>query len=127
MAAIAGAILSHVRAGDHVVAQKMHYTAALSLLSDWLPRHGVTVTQVDQSDTSAFAAAIGEKTRVVYTETPTNPTLALTDLEAVSALAHAKGAIHVTDNTFASAFQPAAADVGRRSRRALRHQISQRP
>ncbi len=104
VAAIAGAILSHVRAGDHVVAQQMHYTAALSLLSDWLPRQGVTVTQVDQTDTSAFAAAIGPNTRVVYTETPTNPTLALTDLEAVSALAHAKGALHVTDNTFASSF-----------------------
>ena len=104
VAAIAGAILSHVRAGDHVVAQKVHYTAALSLLSDWLPRQGVTVTQVDQADIGAFAAAIGSKTRVVYTETPTNPTMALTDLEAVSALAHAKGAIVVTDNTFASSF-----------------------
>ena len=62
------------------------------------------MTQVDQTDIDAFAAAIGPKTRLVYTETPTNPTLALTDLEAVSALAHAKGAIVVADNTFASSF-----------------------
>jgi cystathionine beta-lyase/cystathionine gamma-synthase len=104
MAAISAAILSHVRAGDHVVAQTAHYTAALSLLADWLPRQGVTVTQVGQTDIEAFRRAIGPKTRLVYTETPTNPTMALTDLEAVSALAHAQGAIVVTDNTFASSF-----------------------
>jgi cystathionine beta-lyase/cystathionine gamma-synthase len=104
MAAIAAAILSNVRAGDHVVAQTAHYTAALSLFGEWLPRQGVEVTQVDQMDIEAFAQAIGPRTRLVYTETPTNPTMALTDLEAVSALARAKGAIVVTDNTFASSF-----------------------
>jgi cystathionine beta-lyase/cystathionine gamma-synthase len=104
MAAIAAAILSHVRAGDHVVAQTAHYTAALSLLADWLPRQGVAVTQVDQTDIEAFGRAIGPKTRLVYTETPTNPTMALTDLEAVSALARAQGAILIVDNTFASSF-----------------------
>lgn len=104
VAAIAASILSNVRAGDHVVAQTAHYTAALSLLTEWLPRQGVEVTQVDQTEIAAFAQAIGPKTRLVYTETPTNPTLALTDLKAVSALAHAQGAIVVTDNTFASSF-----------------------
>jgi cystathionine beta-lyase/cystathionine gamma-synthase len=104
MAAVAAAILSNVRAGDHVVAQTSHYTAALSLFGEWLPRQGVEVTQVDQMDIEAFAQAIGPRTRLVYTETPTNPTMALTDLEAVSALARAKGAIVVTDNTFASSF-----------------------
>jgi cystathionine beta-lyase/cystathionine gamma-synthase len=104
MAAVAAAILSNVRAGDHVVAQTAHYTAALSLFGEWLPRQGVEVTQVDQMDIEAFAQAIGPRTRLVYTETPTNPTMALTDLEAVSALARAKGAIVVTDNTFASSF-----------------------
>jgi cystathionine beta-lyase/cystathionine gamma-synthase len=104
MAAVAAAILAHVRAGDHLVAQTSHYTAALSLFGEWLPRQGVEVTQVDQMDIEAFAQAIGPRTRLVYTETPTNPTMALTDLEAVSALARAKGAIVVTDNTFASSF-----------------------
>jgi methionine-gamma-lyase len=100
MAAVAAAILGHVRAGDHVVAQTAHYTAALTLLTEWLPRQGVEVTQVDQTDIEAFARAIGPKTRLVYTETPTNPTMALTDLKAVSALAHAQGAIVVTDRYF---------------------------
>ena len=104
MAAIAAAILSNVRAGDHVVAQTAHYTAALTLLTEWLPRQGVEVTQVDQTDIEAFRRAIGPKTRLVYTETPTNPTMALTNLAAVSALAHAQDAIAITDNTFASSF-----------------------
>ena len=104
MAAISAAILAHVRAGDHVVAQTAHYTAALSLFADWLPRQGVEVTQVAQTDLDAFRGAIGPKTRLVYTESPTNPTMALTDLKAVAALAHAHRAIVVTDNTFASSF-----------------------
>ena len=104
MAAIAAAVLSNVRAGDHVVAQTMHYTAALTLISEWLPRIGVTVTQVDQSDIEAFRQAIGPKTRLVYTETPTNPTMTLTDLDAVAALGRKHGAVVVTDNTFASSF-----------------------
>jgi cystathionine beta-lyase/cystathionine gamma-synthase len=104
MAAIAAAILSNVRTGDHVVAQTAHYTAALTLLTEWLPRQGVEVTQVDQTDIEAFRRVIGPRTRVVYMETPTNPTMALTDLKAVSALAHGQGAIAVADNTFASSF-----------------------
>jgi cystathionine beta-lyase/cystathionine gamma-synthase len=64
----------------------------------------VEVTQVDQTDIEAFRRAIGPTTCLVYTETPTNPTMALTDLEAVSALARTQGAIVVTDNTFASSF-----------------------
>jgi methionine-gamma-lyase len=104
MAAIAAAIQSNVRAGDHVVAQTAHYTAALTLLTEWLPRQGVEVTQVDQTDIEAFRRAIGARTRLVYVETPTNPTMTLTDLEAVVVLAHGQGAVVVADNTFASSF-----------------------
>jgi cystathionine beta-lyase/cystathionine gamma-synthase len=57
MAAISAAILSHVRAGDHVVAQTTHNTAALTLLTVWLPRRGIAVTQVDQTDIEAFSRA----------------------------------------------------------------------
>ena len=104
MAAVSTALLSNLRAGDHIVAQKTHYTATLSLLSDILPRYGIEVTQVDQADAAAFAQAMRPNTRVVYTETPTNPTLELTDLRATAEIAHAAGALAITDNTFASAF-----------------------
>jgi methionine-gamma-lyase len=59
---------------------------------------------VDQTDTAAFARAIRPNTRVVYTESPTNPTMDLTDLRAVAAIAHEAGALAITDNTFASPY-----------------------
>jgi cystathionine beta-lyase/cystathionine gamma-synthase len=112
MAAVAAAILTHVRAGDHVVAQHTHYTASMSLLGETLPRFGVEVTQVDQRDVGAFAAAMRPRTKVVYTETPTNPTMTLTDLRATAEIAHAGGAVAITDNTFASPFNQRPLSLG---------------
>jgi len=112
MAAISTAILSNLRAGDHIVAQQTHYTATLSLLADTLSRFGVAVTQVDQRDTGAFERAIRPNTRVVYTETPTNPTMDLTDLRATAEIAHAAGALAITDNTFASSHNQRPLDLG---------------
>jgi cystathionine beta-lyase/cystathionine gamma-synthase len=104
MAAVATAIMANIQAGDHVVAQRTHYTATMSLLAETLPKFGVEVTQVDQRDTTAFAQAIRPHTKIVYTETPTNPTMDLTDLRATAELAHKVGALAITDNTFASSY-----------------------
>jgi methionine-gamma-lyase len=112
MAAIATALLGTLRPGDHVVAQHTHYTSALTLLTDTLPGYGVEVTQVDQRDTGAFEWAIRPNTRVVYTESPSNPTMDLTDLGATAAIAHAAGALAVTDNTFASSYNQRPLDLG---------------
>ncbi|SRR5579884_450258 len=112
MAAITTAILANVRSGDHVVAQHTHYTAAMSLLAETLPRYGIEVTQVDQRDTEAFARAMRPNTRIVYTETPTNPTMDLTDLRATADIAHAAGALAITDNTFASAYNQRPLEMG---------------
>jgi methionine-gamma-lyase len=112
MAAVSTALLSNLQAGDHVVAQLTHYTATMSLLSDVLPRFGVEVTQVDQRDAPAFARAMRPNTRVVYTETPTNPTMDLTDLRATAEIAHSGGALAITDNTFASAYNQRPLEMG---------------
>ncbi|HMA35876.1 MAG TPA: aminotransferase class I/II-fold pyridoxal phosphate-dependent enzyme [Chloroflexia bacterium] len=112
MAAITIALLANLRAGDHVVAQQTHYTAALTLLTETLPRYGIAVTQVVQTDTAAFARAMRPTTRVVYTESPTNPTMALTDLRATAAIAHAGGALAIIDNTFASSYNQRPLDLG---------------
>ena len=112
MAAVSTAILSNVRSGDHVIAQQTHYTGALSLLTDMLPRYGVEVTQVDQRDTSAFARAVKPNTKIVYTESPTNPTMDLTDLRAVAEIAHDAGALAITDNTFASSYNQRPLEFG---------------
>jgi len=112
MAAVTIALMANLRAGDHVVAQLTHYTATLSQLTTTLPRYGIAVTQVDQADVEAFAGAIRPNTRVVYTESPTNPTLDLTDLRATARIAHAAGALAITDNTFASSYNQRPLDLG---------------
>ena len=104
MAAITSAMLAHLSAGDHVVAQRAHYAGTLALLERELPRLGVQVTLVDQTSTAAFEAALTPRTRVLYTETPTNPTMTLTDLEATARLARQHGALSITDNTVASSY-----------------------
>jgi len=102
MGAISLVLLGLLKAGDHVVAQTNHYMGSAKHFSELLPRFGVRCTLVDQTDLAAWARAIGPGTRLVMTETPVNPTCALTDLAAVAALARAHGAVSVCDNTFAS-------------------------
>jgi cystathionine beta-lyase/cystathionine gamma-synthase len=111
-AAMTIALMSNVQAGDHVVGQTAHYTATMTMLQHTLPRFGVEVTLVDQRDTEAFARAIRPNTKVVYTESPTNPTLELTDLRATAEIAHAAGALAITDNTFASSYNQRPIELG---------------
>jgi cystathionine beta-lyase/cystathionine gamma-synthase len=112
MAAVTTALTSNLRAGDHVVAQNTHYTATLSFFAEVLPRYGVEVTQVDQTAPEAFEKAIRPNTRVVYTETPTNPTMDITDLAATAEMAHEAGVLAITDNTFASSYNQRPLDLG---------------
>lgn len=102
MGAVSLVLLGLLKAGDHVVAQTNHYMGSAKHFSELLPRFGVRCTLVDQTDLEAWRRAIGPGTRMVFTETPVNPTCALTDLAAVAGLAKAKGALSVCDNTFAS-------------------------
>src|SRR6266849_3552369 len=112
MAAITIAIMANVRVGDHVIAQHTHYTATMSLLAHTLPRYGIEVTQIDQRDPEAFAQAVRPNTKIVYTESPTNPTMDLTDLQATAEIAHAAGALAITDNTFASPYNQRPLELG---------------
>lgn len=102
MAAVFGAIASNVRSGDHVVAPVTLYAETAKVLRERLARFGVETTFVDPTDPKHVAAAIRPQTRVVFAETPANPTLAITDLHAVAEIAHGAGAILVADNTFAT-------------------------
>lgn len=112
MAAISLVILTHLQAGDHLVAQQALYPTTYRFFREKLPQFGITTTFVDQTDINAFAAAIRPNTRLIYTETPTNPTLSLTDLAAVSALAQAHNLLTVTDNTFATPYNQRPLQLG---------------
>ncbi|MDQ2872014.1 MAG: aminotransferase class I/II-fold pyridoxal phosphate-dependent enzyme, partial [Candidatus Eremiobacteraeota bacterium] len=112
MAAITVALLSSVRAGDHVVAQTSLYGGTANLLANWLPRFGVDAAFVDQSDPDAFAGALQPNTRVLFLESPSNPLLRITDLRAVTALARERGITTIADNTFATPYNQRPADFG---------------
>lgn len=104
MAAVTGAIEAFVASGDHVVAPRSLYAETARLLRERLPRFGVTTTFVDGTDPAAYAAAMTPRTRIVYAETPANPTLAITDLAALAEVAHSGGALLVVDGTFATPY-----------------------
>ena len=102
MGAISTAVLTLVGNGDHVVAQKTHYMGTAELLGTLLPRFGVTVTLVDQATPDAFAQALTPKTRLILVETPANPLLTITDLEAIGRLARPRGIVTLCDSTIAT-------------------------
>lgn len=102
MAAVSGALMSALKAGDHVVAARALFGSCLYVLEDVLTRFGVEVTFVDGTDLEAWRAAVRDDTVLVFFETMANPTLEVIDIEAVSRIAHAKGAMVVVDNVFAT-------------------------
>jgi methionine-gamma-lyase len=102
MGAISAAAIALTAAGDHVVAQRMIYDGTRTLLTAVLSRFGVEVTFVEQSDPSQFASAMRSNTTLVMLESPSNPLLGITDIAAVSAIAHERGALVTIDNTIAT-------------------------
>ncbi len=103
MAAV-DAVLSLLRPGDHVVSARHVYGGTQRLFDSVYAPRGVTFTYVDGTRPEAFADALTPATKLVWIETPANPLLQLVDVSAVAALAHARGARLVADNTFASPF-----------------------
>lgn len=112
MAAVSTAVLSIVKAGDHVVAQRSHYSAASVLLKELLPQFGIEVSYADQHDNQSFEQEIKDNTTLIYLETPSNPNLAITDLAYVGALAKKRGITTICDNTFASPLNQRPAEFG---------------
>jgi cystathionine beta-lyase/cystathionine gamma-synthase len=104
MAAIHGAMLSTLRTGDHVVIPRAVYGGVVGLASSVLARSGIEVTAVDTTDTDAVEAAIGERTRMLWLESISNPTTAMSDIETLAGNAHDRGVSVAVDNTFASPY-----------------------
>jgi methionine-gamma-lyase len=102
VAAIAALFLSSLKAGDHLVMTDVAYAAASEFANQKLPDLGVEVTRVDASNPENVGAALRPNTRLVYLETPVNPLLRLTDVEAVVRIAHAAGVPVAVDSTFAT-------------------------
>lgn len=102
MAAVNGALMALLKAGDHVVASRALFGSCLYILEDILTRFGVNITLVDGTDNAAWAEAITAKTDLVFLESISNPTLEVIDLKHVCDLAHEVGAIVVVDDAMAT-------------------------
>jgi methionine-gamma-lyase len=105
MAAIHAAVASLVRKGDHMIAPDSLYSGTEKLFIDiFSKKFGVQTAFVDQSDTANVEDAIKESTKIIFIETPANPTLKITDLKAVAKIAQERNIITIVDNTFMSPY-----------------------
>ena len=102
MAAVNAALLSHLKAGDRVVASRALFGSCHWIVSTLLPKFGIQTVFVDGADLDQWRQALSDPTNLVLLETPSNPMLELVDLPAVADLAHAAGALVVVDNVFAT-------------------------
>jgi O-succinylhomoserine sulfhydrylase len=102
MAAVFAALVCHVKAGDRVVAPYALFGSCLHIVKTILPQYGVTPVLIDGTDPDQWRVALSEPTAAVFLESPSNPTLDLVDIAAVSTLAHAAGAVVMVDNVFAT-------------------------
>ncbi len=102
MGAVGSLMLSLLSQGDEVVVHRTVYSNTLALTEDALPRFGIKVVPVDLSDPANLDPVLSRRTRMVYFETPVNPTAEVLDIAAIAGRARAAGAMVVVDSTYAS-------------------------
>jgi cystathionine beta-lyase/cystathionine gamma-synthase len=112
MGAITTTILGLLKTGDHIVAQRDIYGGVTKFFSQWLPRLGIETTFVDTNDFEQAARAIRANTRMLYLESPTNPSLRVVDLKKAAALAQEHGLISMIDSTFGTPINQRPAEYG---------------
>lgn len=112
MAGIVTTLFTLVSSGDHVVSIRDLYGGTLEFFGKILPKFGVEATFVDASDTDEIRSAVRNNTKVIYAETPTNPTLKVVDLFKVASLGKKMGVTVVVDSTFASPYNTQPAKLG---------------
>ena len=112
MAAVSGALMACLRAGDHVVSARALFGSCLYVLEEVLQKFGVRVTFVDGADLDQWRAAVTPGTKAVFFESMSNPTLELVDIRSVSEIAHAAGALVICDNVFATPIFSRAVEQG---------------
>jgi O-succinylhomoserine sulfhydrylase len=102
MAAVFGALACQVKAGDHIVSSRALFGSCYQIVTNILPRFGVTSTLVDGNDMDRWRDAIKPGIKAVFLESPSNPGLEIIDIAAIARIAHERGACVVVDNIFAT-------------------------
>ncbi|MCG8469683.1 MAG: PLP-dependent aspartate aminotransferase family protein, partial [Gemmatimonadetes bacterium] len=112
MAAISGALLTVLSAGDHILVQDTLYGGTAGFVAHDLPRFHIANSVIDPQDPATWAEAVSADTRAIYVETMTNPLVQVADLEAVVAFAREHDLVSMIDNTFASPINFRPAEIG---------------
>lgn len=112
MAAISTTFLAFLKAGDHIVLQQTLYGGTSNFVREEFPKYGIEFTFTNGLSVADFEAAIQPNTKLIHIETPSNPLLTVTDMQAVADLAKANGIITTIDNTFASPVNQTPIDFG---------------
>jgi methionine-gamma-lyase len=113
VAALAGVFFSALDSGDHIVVSDSTYIATYRLLHELFPsKYGVESTLVDSTDIEAVRTAIRPATKLIHIETPSNPTIKVSDIAAIAEIAHGNGALLSVDNTFASPYNQRPYELG---------------
>ncbi len=112
MGAVTSVLWTLLSPGDEVIVDKTLYGCTFSFMHHGLRKFGITITHVDLTNPDNLAAAISDRTRVVYFETPANPNMRLVDIATVSEIAHAGGAVVVVDNTYATPYLTRPIELG---------------
>lgn len=112
MGAVAGALFAALKCGDHVIFTKAKYSGTQDITGDWLPRFGIEHDSFQADHLEELEPLIKPNTKVIYVETPANPTMVLVDLAEVAKIAHRHGAKVFVDNTFATPYNTNPLDLG---------------
>lgn len=104
MGAISASFWSKLKTGDHIIAASTLYGCSFALINHGLPRFGIDVTFVPETDAESYAKAIRPNTKLIYIETPANPNLKILDIAALAEVAHANNIELWVDNTFATPY-----------------------
>jgi len=102
MAATASVLFSHLNTGDHLIISNTNYPGTAEFARDTLKRFGVSVTPVDTAELNNISNAVQDNTRMIWIESPSNPLLRISDIEAAANIAKQQGALLVVDSTFAT-------------------------
>jgi len=112
MGAITTTILALLKTGDHIVAQRDVYGGVAKFFAEWLPKLGIETTLVDTTEYEQHQRAIRPNTRLLYLESPTNPSLRIVDMKMTAALAKQRGLISMIDSTFGTPINQHPAEYG---------------
>jgi cystathionine beta-lyase len=112
MAAISAAMFAFLKSGDHVIIQQVIYGGTFNLVVSEFEKYGIEYSFTESDKVEEFKALIKENTKILYIETPSNPLLGITDLDAIGSLGKETGVLTMIDNTFASPINQNPADFG---------------